>query len=80
MNWIRNISKRNWKIIHTNIHSTNSKTLLQGIIILFNDHITDLNEKLNAISLEFNPTLIILVKENAESSKNLIYKDLKEEL
>lgn len=47
---------------------------------MFNDHITDLNEKLNAISLEFNPTLIILVKENAESSKNLIYKDLKEEL
>jgi hypothetical protein len=47
---------------------------------LFNDHITDLHEKLNAISLEFDSTLIILVKENAESSKNLIYKDIKEEL
>jgi len=47
---------------------------------LFNDHIADLNEKLNAISLEFNPTLTNLVKENAESSKNLTYKDLKEEL
>ncbi len=39
-----------------------------------------LSEKLNAISLEYNPDLTNLVKEIAQSSKNLTYKDLKEEL
>ena len=41
---------------------------------------TYLSEKLNAISLEYNPVLSNLVKEIAESSKNPTYKELKEEL
>ena len=72
--------KRIEKLFPQIIYSPNPKTLLQGIATFFSNHSADLNEKLNAISLEFNPDLTNLVKEIEESSKNPTYKDLKEEL
>ena len=62
------------------IYSQNPKNLLKVIATFFGEHTVDLSEKLNAISIEYNPDLTNLVKEIAESSNNPTYKDLKEEL
>ena len=68
------------KLFSQIIYSNNPKNLFKGIASFFGDHTTDVSEKLNPISLEFDYDLTNLVKDIAESSQNPTYKDLKEEL